>query len=131
MREAPYLRIGQHESRKREKIQYVSPASPEDESGYEEDEEIAIGRQRQAGNEHPKRNGREEADRREDGSAAIDVWPRWTPAVAALVAMGFAVLMRFPFWGTPLTSDEGGYAEVARLWVPEYGSASPPAGAEI
>jgi len=30
--------------------------------------------------------------------------------------MAFAILMRVPFWGTPLTSDEGGYAEVARLW---------------
>ena len=24
--------------------------------------------------------------------------------------------MRFPFWATPLTTDEGGYAEVARRW---------------
>jgi Dolichyl-phosphate-mannose-protein mannosyltransferase len=30
--------------------------------------------------------------------------------------MALAVLVRVPFFGTPLTADEGGYAEVARLW---------------
>ena len=30
--------------------------------------------------------------------------------------MLLAVLARLPFLGTPLTADEGGYAEVARLW---------------
>jgi 4-amino-4-deoxy-L-arabinose transferase-like glycosyltransferase len=30
--------------------------------------------------------------------------------------MALAVLVRLPFFGTPLTADEGGYAEVARLW---------------
>ncbi|MEP6640445.1 MAG: glycosyltransferase family 39 protein [Gaiellales bacterium] len=30
--------------------------------------------------------------------------------------MTLAVLVRLPFFGTPLTADEGGYAEVARLW---------------
>src|SRR5205085_11290445 len=71
---------------------------------------------REAGNEHPPDDRRDERDRPEQGGAAIEVWPRWTPAIAALAAMGFAVVMRVPFWGTPLTSDEGGYAEVARLW---------------
>ena len=30
--------------------------------------------------------------------------------------MALAVLVRLPFFGAPLTADEGGYAEVARLW---------------
>ncbi len=30
--------------------------------------------------------------------------------------MTLAVLVRAPFFGMPLTADEGGYAEVARLW---------------
>ena len=30
--------------------------------------------------------------------------------------MALAVLVRAPFFGMPLTADEGGYAEVARLW---------------
>lgn len=37
----------------------------------------------------------------------------WLPAATAV---GLAVLLRVPFLGAPLTADEGGYAEVARLW---------------
>ena len=33
-------------------------------------------------------------------------------ALAAIVAVG----LRVPFWHAPLTADEGGYAEIARLW---------------
>jgi 4-amino-4-deoxy-L-arabinose transferase-like glycosyltransferase len=38
------------------------------------------------------------------------------PALGALLAVALAVLARIPFLGAPLTADEGGYAEVARLW---------------
>jgi hypothetical protein len=34
----------------------------------------------------------------------------------ALGAAALAVLLRLPFFGAPLTADEGGYAEAARLW---------------
>jgi 4-amino-4-deoxy-L-arabinose transferase-like glycosyltransferase len=37
-----------------------------------------------------------------------------------------ALAARVAFWGAPLTTDEGGYAEIARLWdrgVPLYGDA--------
>lgn len=37
-------------------------------------------------------------------------------ALVALAAAGLAVLVRLPFFGAPLTADEGGYAEAARLW---------------
>ncbi len=40
--------------------------------------------------------------------------------------MLLAIASRFPFWDAPLTADEGGYAEVARLWkggVALYGDA--------
>jgi len=37
-------------------------------------------------------------------------------AVFALAAAALAVLVRLPFFGAPLTADEGGYAEAARLW---------------
>jgi len=37
-------------------------------------------------------------------------------AGVALAAAALAVLVRLPFIGAPLTADEGGYAEVARLW---------------
>lgn len=38
------------------------------------------------------------------------------PAVAVAFAAVLAVALRVPFVGAPLTTDEGGYAEVARLW---------------
>ena len=34
----------------------------------------------------------------------------------ALAAAALAVLVRLPFFGAPVTADEGGYAEAARLW---------------
>src|SRR5581483_959164 len=37
-------------------------------------------------------------------------------AGVALAAAALSVLVRLPFFGAPLTADEGGYAEVARLW---------------
>jgi hypothetical protein len=37
--------------------------------------------------------------------------------VAAATAAGAAVVLRTPFLHTPLTADEGGYAEIARLWA--------------
>jgi len=37
-------------------------------------------------------------------------------ALFALAAAALAVLVRLPFFGAPLTADEGGYAEAARLW---------------
>ncbi len=36
--------------------------------------------------------------------------------MVCLAAAGLAVLLRLPFFGAPLTADEGGYAEAARLW---------------
>jgi 4-amino-4-deoxy-L-arabinose transferase-like glycosyltransferase len=41
---------------------------------------------------------------------------RRTLILVALVAAALAVLLRLPFFGAPLTADEGGYAEAARLW---------------
>jgi len=37
-------------------------------------------------------------------------------ALVAAAAAALAVLVRLPFFGAPLTADEGGYAEAARLW---------------
>ena len=37
--------------------------------------------------------------------------------MGAAAAMGLAFAVRIPFWGVPLTTDEGGYAEIARLWA--------------
>jgi len=42
---------------------------------------------------------------------------RRVTALVALASAGLAVLFRLPFFGAPLTADEGGYAEAARLWA--------------
>ena len=39
------------------------------------------------------------------------------PALAAVLAAAVAVVVRLPFVHAPLTADEGGYGEVARLWA--------------
>ena len=39
------------------------------------------------------------------------------PALAAILAAALAVAVRLPFVHAPLTADEGGYGEVARLWA--------------
>lgn len=41
---------------------------------------------------------------------------RRTAIGVVLGAAVLAVLLRLPFFGAPLTADEGGYAEAARLW---------------
>jgi 4-amino-4-deoxy-L-arabinose transferase-like glycosyltransferase len=41
---------------------------------------------------------------------------RRTVIFVALAAAALAVLVRVPFFDAPLTADEGGYAEAARLW---------------
>src|SRR5439155_26974867 len=61
------------------------------------------------------RDRREQTERREQRAAAIQVLTRRAPLLGGL-AVGLAVLVRLPFWKAPLTADEGGYAEVARLW---------------
>ena len=47
------------------------------------------------------------------------VWARWAPAALGLALLG--ALLRVPFLDAPLTSDEGGYAEIARLWARGHG----------
>jgi hypothetical protein len=43
---------------------------------------------------------------------------RIAPTLSVGAAAAFlAVTLRVPFWGAPLTGDEGGYAEAARLWA--------------
>jgi 4-amino-4-deoxy-L-arabinose transferase-like glycosyltransferase len=41
---------------------------------------------------------------------------RWPPLAWAALAACLAFLLRLPYVTVPLTADEGGYAEVARLW---------------
>ena len=57
-----------------------------------------------------------EHDAGEGGGAAVDPRAWRAPAAAVAVAGLLAVALRAPFFGAPLTADEGGYGEVARLW---------------
>jgi hypothetical protein len=59
-------------------------------------------------------DGRQQHERQ---PSAIEILARRAPALGVLAAAGLAVLWRFPFWNAPLTADEGGYSEIARLWA--------------
>jgi hypothetical protein len=41
---------------------------------------------------------------------------RRTVILVTIAAAALAILLRLPFFDAPLTADEGGYAEAARLW---------------
>jgi hypothetical protein len=105
--------------RERDEVGEILPRLPEYQSRYQQDEEIAIGRQPEAQlpDGKPERN----AQRRDRYSEAgpRQVWARWAPAALGLALLGIA--FRVPFLDAPLTSDEGGYAEVARLWARGHG----------
>ena len=98
------------------KIEHVAPGPPDDDRGCEEDEEVAVGREREARRRDRERERRRERDRGEHGGAPVYALSWGAPALGALLAVALAVLARLPFLGAPLTADEGGYAEVARLW---------------
>jgi hypothetical protein len=68
-------------------------------------------------NRQPERQ--EERDDGDDGSSSRQLWTRWAPAALGLALLG--IVLRVPFLDTPLTADEGGYAEIARLWAHGYG----------
>ena len=107
----------QHDQRHEgDEIEQEPAASPEHEGGSEQHQDVAVGRQREPEREHLGEQGDRERDRGEHGGGAVDVAARWPPALAVAAAMALAVLVRAPFFGMPLTADEGGYAEVARLW---------------
>ncbi len=67
------------------------------------------------GNPYAQRDGQRPGGQQPD--AKVKVWPWWAPFAGAAAAVGLAVAVRIPFWGVPLTTDEGGYGEVARLWA--------------
>lgn len=47
-------------------------------------------------------------------TATVRIRSQWVAGVGALTLVG--VLLRIPFLDVPVTADEGGYAEIARLW---------------
>jgi hypothetical protein len=82
----------------------------------EEDEHVAIGREREPERQDLGDQREREHDGGQGGGASVDRRAWRAPAAAVALAGLLAVALRAPFFGAPLTADEGGYGEVARLW---------------
>src|SRR5215831_11381495 len=107
------------ELRSRERHGVDEVREPAADRVHDQQEQVAVGRQPEAQlpDGEPERNGERRDRRREAGTR--QVWARWAPAALGLALLGIA--FRIPFLGAPLTADEGGYAEVARLWARGHG----------
>ncbi len=116
MRDSPTLGVREDEDGERGEVQQVAPPTVERESRHQQHEQIAIGRQREPEEKHCNRERDGEERPGQHCLAGIQRLPRWTPALAAGTAALLAFAARIPLWRAPLTADEGGYAEVARLW---------------
>src|SRR5690348_270722 len=109
------LRVDHEQSGEGNEIEQITTRSAQHERGNQQREQVTVGREAEA--EQPDRDPErdDQRRRREQRRAAIQVLTRWAPLLSGL-AVALAVLVRLPFWQAPLTADEGGYAEVARLW---------------
>src|SRR5256884_3200190 len=115
MSDSARLRVDDEQGGEGNEIEQIAARSPHHERGNQQHEKVAVGSQAEAEQPDGDRQRRDQADRRERRRAAIQVLARRAPLLGGL-AVGLAVLVRLPFWKAPLTADEGGYAEVARLW---------------
>jgi len=116
VRDSARLRVQDDQDGEGDEIEQKSSRPPQDERRRQQDDEVAVRRQTEA--EERDRAGERDRERRRsrDRRSAVEIGARWAPALGALAAVGLAVAVRLPFLNAPLTSDEGGYAEVARLW---------------
>ena len=93
------------------------PATAADhERGGEEHEHVAVGRERDPERQDLGDERERERHAGQGGGPPVDPRAWRAPAAAVALAGILAVALRAPFFGTPLTADEGGYGEVARLW---------------
>ncbi len=116
MRDSPRLGVGEDERGEGDEVQQVAPPAAEREGRHQQHEQIAIGRKREPDQEHCDRERESQNQPGQQRVAAIQRLPRWAPALAVGAAALLAFAARIPFWRAPLTADEGGYTEVARLW---------------
>jgi dolichyl-phosphate-mannose-protein mannosyltransferase len=116
VRDSARLRVQHQQDGEGNEIEQVSPRAPQHERRSEQDEQVAVRRQAEAEERDRGRERRRQRERREDQRSRVEVGARWAPAFGVLAALGLAIAVRVPFLSAPLTSDEGGYAEVARLW---------------
>src|SRR5215831_8076363 len=119
VREPAADRVHDQQERERDEVGEILPRLAQHQSRYQQHQQVAVGRQPEAQlpDGEPERNGERRDRRREAGTR--QVWARWAPAALGLALLGVA--FRIPFLGAPLTADEGGYAEVARLWARGHG----------
>src|SRR5438034_1154401 len=115
MRNSARLRVDHQQHGEGNEIEQITTSPAQHESGHQQREQVAVRREPEPEqpNRDPERDG--QPARHKQRRAAIQVLARWAPPLGGL-AVALAVLVRLPFWNAPLTADEGGYAEVARLW---------------
>jgi 4-amino-4-deoxy-L-arabinose transferase-like glycosyltransferase len=116
VREATELGVGDDQNRERQEVRDEAPRPADDDRRHEQDEQEAVGRQREAEQYEADRQRDDERGRGRKQAAARELGYRWAPALVAAGAALLAVAARLPFLRSPLTADEGGYAEAARLW---------------
>jgi 4-amino-4-deoxy-L-arabinose transferase-like glycosyltransferase len=124
--EATELGIDHDQRHEGRPVEQVPPRAPDRERRSEEQDRVSVGRDRETEQDARRCEDEQQHERRKRDGAAGQVWPWWAPALGGLGAVLLAIASRIPFWDTPLTADEGGYAEVARLWksgVALYGDA--------
>src|SRR3954471_18802611 len=115
MGDSARLRVDHEQRGEGDEIEHVPASAADDQRGHEQNGQVAVRRQPEAEEPDGEGEGRDEAARREQRRSSIEILARWAPLLGGLAAC-LAVLVRLPFWNAPLTADEGGYAEVARLW---------------
>jgi dolichyl-phosphate-mannose-protein mannosyltransferase len=116
VRDSARLRVEHEQDGEGNEIEQIPSRSPKHERRGEQDDQVAVRRQAEA---EERDRGGERRRERDDGKSdrsRVEIGARWAPALGALAAVGLAIAVRVPFLSAPLTSDEGGYAEVARLW---------------
>ena len=121
VRQSAKLRIREEQHGERHKIDDVTPSPSEHDRSGEEDHQRAVGRPVEA--EAPGADRGAEDDRGDDRELRAGVMSaRAGPQSRSRLASRARCSLRLPFLGLPLTADEGGYAEIARLWSTATGS---------
>jgi Dolichyl-phosphate-mannose-protein mannosyltransferase len=98
-----------------QEVEQKAPPPTNGQRRGEEQERVAVRRQAEIEDADRDREDEEGHSGRQRNRRRVQISARWTPALAALAAL-LAFGTRVVFWGAPLTADEGGYAQIARLW---------------
>jgi 4-amino-4-deoxy-L-arabinose transferase-like glycosyltransferase len=116
VRETAQLGVEDDQQREGHEVAEEAPRSSDHDRREEQDQDEAVRRQRKPDEQQADGERRDERADGRDQAATRKARDRWAPALVAAGAALLAVGARLPFAGAPLTADEGGYAEAARLW---------------